>query len=547
MINVIPKPAYAVENDGEFCIDKDCTVFFAPAFDSVKGFFKDMVKSSINDDLAESDTAEIRFDEDKSLPEEGYKLNVTEKEIKVTASTAVGAYYAIQTIRQLGGFDLLRNCDSVEIPAVEINDKPRFGWRGFHLDCSRHFWSVDEIKRLLDIMSMLKLNIFHWHLTDDQGWRLEIKKYPLLTEIGSKRKNTQLSGWGAAKIEMTDEPYEGFYTQEEAKDIVAYAAERGITVVPEIDMPAHFAAAEAAYNYLACREIPCEVMWYVGGIVPKKMLKYKDNSWNRSACLGKETTYQFAYDVIDEVCEIFPAPYFHIGGDEAPRDEWKTCPHCQKMIKDKGLKGVDELQGYFNNCVNEYVKKKGKRLIGWNEILNAGNLDKSVIGQYWVSQRDKHSEKYINEGGQMIMSRHKSFYFDMNYSQRPLNDTYNFEPVHQGIKPESEKNVLGVEGEMWTEFIGTTEKLHMNFFPRAHALAEVGWTPKKERSFKDFMNRWHIFRPTMDALGFNYAEDEIAMMKKWKRAHYTKNFHTGNNQLEVEKNREYRAKRLNIK
>lgn len=465
MINVIPKPAYAVENEGSFTIAKDSSVFFAPEFESVKEFLVNPVKKAIGAALSESADSAIRFEADSSVAKEGYSLTVTEDKILAKASTAIGAFYAIQTLRQVANIDITENAKEISVPCVEIKDEPRFGWRGLSLDCSRHFWSVDEIKRLLDIMGILKLNTFHWHLTDDQGWRLEIKKYPLLTEIGSKRKNTQNSGWNAKKVEMTDEPYEGFYSQEEAKDIVAYAAKRGITVIPEIDMPAHLTAAEAAYNWLACREIPCEVMWYLGGVYPTKVLKYKDNSWNRSACLGKETTYQFIYDVIDEVCEIFPAPYFHIGGDEAPRDEWKKCPHCQKMIKDKGLKGVDELQGYFNNCVNEYVKKKGKRLIGWNEILNAGNLDKSVIGQYWVPQRDRHSEKYINEGGQMIMSRHKSFYFDMNYSQYPLDNTYNFEPVHQGILPESEKNVLGVEGEMWVEFIRDTEKLHMNYFP----------------------------------------------------------------------------------
>lgn len=543
MINVIPKPAHAVENEGSFTIERSSSVFFAPEFESVKKFFVNPVNEAIGAVLSEDANSAIRFELDPSLAEEGYTLTVTEDALLVKASAAIGAFYAIQTLRQVANIDITENAEEISVPCVEIKDEPRFGWRGLHLDCSRHFWSVNEIKRLLDIMGILKLNVFHWHLTDDQGWRLEIKKYPLLTEIGAKRKNTQNSGWNAKKVEMTDEPYEGFYSQEEAKDIVAYAAQRGITVIPEIDMPAHLTAAIASYNYLACREIPCEVMWYLGGVYPTKVLKIKDNSWNRSACLGKETTYQFIYDVLDEVCEIFPAPYFHIGGDEAPRDEWKKCPHCQKMIKEKGLKNEDELQGYFTNCVNEYIKSKGKRLIGWNEILNAGNLDKSVIGQYWTPQRDKHSEKYVNNGGQLIMSRHQSFYFDMNYSQRPLNDTYNFEPVHQGVLPESEKNVLGVEGEMWTEFIRDTEKLHMNYFPRAHAVAEIGWTPKKERNFKDFVNRWHIFRPIMDKYGLNYAEDEIMMPKKWKRAYYTRNFYSGNNQLEVEKNRELKAKK----
>lgn len=537
MLNLIPKPQKAVEKTGAFVINKEVKVSFAPEFAEMKPFLLEAVqKAGIT--LEEGEGAKICFVLDQKLPREGYALSVSNAKINAKASTPAGALYAIETLRQLGDMDLHKNAAELRIPAVEIEDAPRFEWRGQMLDSGRHFWSVSEIKRLLDLMAAHKLNVFHWHLTDDQGWRIEIKRYPLLTEIGSKRKDTQLSGWKTKNVRKDGKPHEGFYTQEEIKDVVAYAQKRCIMVVPEVDMPAHFAAAEAAYNWLGCREIPCEVLWYFGGIVPRKLLGYKDNSWNRSACLGKDTTYEFIYHVLDEVCDLFPAPYFHIGGDEAPRDEWKNCPHCQAKMKEQGLKSVDELQGYFNNQINEYVKKKGKRLIGWNEILNAGTLDKSVIGQYWEPQRDRHAERYINEGGQMIMSRHKAFYFDMMYANYPLSNTYKFEPVHQGILPEAEKNVLGVEGELWTEFITDREKLDMNLFPRMEALSEVAWTAKGTRDFKDFMRRLEHFKRVLDAWGVNYAEDKIAMPNLFTRPKYMLAFNNQDPYLEVKRNRE---------
>ena len=216
---------------------------------------------------------------------------------------------------------------------------------------------------------------------------------------------------------------------------------------------------------------------------------------------------------MDEILPLFPAPYFHIGGDEAPKDEWKTCPHCQKAIKAHGLKDVEELQGLFNNRIAAHLKEKGKRLIVWNEALQAENLDKSVIGQYWTPQRDKFAEKYINEGGEMIMSRHQAFYFDMTYAQRPLQNTYKFEPVQGGIHPESVKNVLGVEAEMWTEFIPSVRRLELFLFPRMQALSEVAWSPKEKRDFKSFLARWEQFKPILDAFGVNYAENRVALAK----------------------------------
>lgn len=535
MIQLIPMPKQASPLSGTFTLTQDTSCYFAPELQAVSHFFEELVTKAARFTLSKgNEMADIRFLYGESISKEGYRLDCMQSGIAVTASAPAGAFYAIQTLRQLLELDTTKNAERLTMSCVKIEDEPRFGWRGMMLDESRHFWGMDYVKRYLDFMAMHKLNVFHWHLTDDEGWRIEIKKYPLLTEIGSKRKDTQLYGWKSKRLD--GKPYApGFYTQEQIREIVAYAAERFIMVVPEIDMPAHFAAAIAGYPYLACREMPSEVHWFYGKTIPEKTLHWKD--WNRPACAGKESTYQFIFDIIDEIAPLFPAPYFHIGGDEAPKDEWKTCPHCQKAIKEHGLKDVEELQGLFNNRIAAHLKEKGKRLVVWNEALQAGNLDKSVIGQYWTPQRDKFAAKYINKGGEMIMSRHQAFYFDMTYAQYPLRNTYKFEPVQGGIHPESVKNVLGVEAEMWTEFIPSVRRLELFLFPRMEALSEVAWTPKEKRDFKSFLERWEHFKPILDAYGVNYAENSVALAKNpIRRLNGLIKFQYGNPSYELDVN-----------
>lgn len=511
MIQLIPLPKTAAPLSGTFTITQDTVCYFAPELRETAAYFLNLIKSSAAFSLKEgNEMADIRFVYNADLPAEGYRIDCTPTGMEISAQTPAGAFYAVQTLRQLLRLDTAKKAQSLSMDCIRIEDEPRFRWRGMSLDESRHFFGMEYVKRYLDFLAMHKLNVFHWHLTDDVGWRIEIKKYPLLTEIGSKRKDTQLYGWGSRKLE--GKPYApGFYTQEQIREIVAYAAARFITVVPEIDMPAHFAAAIAGYPYLACREKPSEVQWFYGGTIPEKTMGWKD--WNRPACAGKESTYDFIFHVLDEIIPLFPAPYFHIGGDEAPKEEWKNCPHCQRAIREHGLRDVEELQGYFNNRIAAYLKEKGKRLIVWNEALQAGNLDKSVIGQYWTPQRDKFAEKYINEGGEMIVSRHQAFYFDLPYAQRPLKNTYCFESVQAGIHPESEQNVLGVEAEMWTEFIPSIRRLEVFLFPRMQALSEVAWSPKEKRDFKSFLERWEHFKPVLDALGANYAETSVALAR----------------------------------
>ena len=309
-------------------------------------------------------------------------------------------------------------------------------------------------------------------------------------------------------------------------------------VVPEIDFPAHCAAAIAAYPWLACRELNRDVPGYFGGAIPQRKLKQYD--WNRPICPGKDQTIDFVKNVIDEVCDIFPAPYFHIGGDEAPKVEWKKCPCCQKRIEDNNLKDEEDLQGWFNNQVLETVSAKGKRLIGWNEILKAQSLDKSTVCQYWTPQKDSRARDWANNGNSVILSNHQSFYFDMPYAKYSLKNTYDYSYKSFGIKPESEKNILGVEAENWTEWTDCPEKLEVFMYPRTQALAEVAWSPEDKRSFDSFMARLENFKPYFEYLGMSYAVNSVAMPKKWLlKLKIKKEFSLGDTHLEVKLNKKY--------
>lgn len=526
MLSIIPMPKFCIENEGSYKLGD---------YVQIKSDF-DLKLLEGKAELA--DSADFQIIKDDKISREGYKLSVDKKGITIKASSKTGAYYALQSLRKIGRLD--RGCR--DIPCCEIDDEPRFEWRGINLDVARHFLSVSEMKRYIDFMFMEKLNVLHWHLTDDQGWRIEIKKYPLLTEIGSKRAYSQVSGWHRIKIEHKE--YSGFYTQEEIKDIVAYAKERGIMIVPEIDFPAHCAAAIAAYKYLACREIETEVPGYFGGRYPE--LVEHNMSWNRTVCCGKESTFEFIYSVIDEVCELFDAPYMHMGGDEAPKNEWKKCPKCQKVMHDNKLADEVQLQGWFENKLSAYLKAKGRKLIGWNEILASENLntdDKNIVVQYWTSKRDKNAEKYVNSGGQMIMSKHQSFYFDMTYAQYPLSNTYNYRPENYGINSKNISNILGIEGELWSEFIRSKDKLELCAFPRIQALAEVAWSPENRLDWNDFKSRLDDYKQTLEALDINYAVDRVSLPKNAvMRGYIQKKFYGINPSIEVELNKKYKAK-----
>ena len=515
MMNIIPKPLSFSQEERSLKISESDSLYISDALSGIKEVLFEAFPKAAKMIISEDENAKLVFLSDTALSEEEYKISVEENKLFITASGYPGALYAIMTLKQLCFFS--EAPDGFIVPCVNISDKPRYKHRGLMLDESRHFFGKEEVKRLLRLMAFYKLNTFHWHLTDDQGWRIEIKKYPLLTQIGSKRKDSQLGGWHSGRLE--GKPHSGFYTQEDIKEIVAYAEKLNITVIPEIDMPAHFAAAIAAYSHLACRDVKSEVHWFFGGHIPT-MKGWFD--YNRPSCAGKESTYEFIFDVLDEITELFPAPFFHIGGDEAPKNEWKKCPDCQKRMKENGLKDEEELQGYFNNRISEYLKKKGKRLIVWNEALKADNLDMSVVGQYWTAKKDMNVMRHVEKGGDIVICKHQAFYFDMCYSMYPLENTYNFEATSSMVPEKYEERVLGLEGELWTEWVADEEKIDVQLFPRMLALSECCWVSDRKKDFRAFLKRKDYHEKILDAFGVNYAPDEVSMPKgfvhrKWEK------------------------------
>ena len=500
MINVIPKPRVAVEEEGFYELSSGVVGF---SYDERLGNMRQCIACSLGVMSVETCEPDISFIYTEKVKAEEYLLKVTEDGIKIYASDYSGAFYALITLKQL--ID-----DENKIPCCKISDRPLYSWRGMQLDESRHFFGAETVRKLLDFMAMYKLNRFHWHLTDDQGWRIEIKKHPLLTEIGSKRKGSQLHHWGS--LDMSHVPVEGYYTQDEIKQIIAYAKARGIEIIPEIDFPAHCASALAAYNNLACREIDCEVPDFFGEKIPESRGM---KNWNRTLCLGKDEVISFAYDVIDEVAELFPFPYFHVGGDEAPTGEWKKCDKCQSRMKTEGLKNETELQGWFTNKLNAYLKTQGKIMIGWNEVLAAKKIDAGVVAQYWTPLKDKNVNKHLKNGGEVILSNHKYFYFDMLHSYCTVKGTYYYEPKKAGIKSKYDNSVLGVEGENWTEWTDTAEELFFKMCNRGLALAECGWS--RSRDYADFIERLQENKPLLDKMGVYYGEDWLTLSKSKKK------------------------------
>ncbi len=536
MLNLIPQPKFYEEKFGEFVINSDTTLFADDNLISARDALNAFVEFACGYKLpvVASKQASIAFIYDRHIAKEGYVLDANTDKITIKASSEAGAFYAVQTLRQLTRGDLIEDAEFLTLHAVKVEDEPRYAMRSILLDESRYFHGMETVKNLLDMMSYLKLNTLHWHLTDNEGWRVEIKKYPLLTEVGAVRKGTQTMAWGNKQIDWT--LHEGYYTQQEIKEIVQYAEKLHVQIIPEIDMPAHFGAAIASYPWLSCSDVEMDVPIIHGG-TPEK-----NGIGQVIACAGKESTFKFIYDVLDEICELFPAPYLHVGGDEAPKGEWKKCPHCQELIKKEGLKDEENLQGYFNNKIAVYLKRKGKRIIGWNEILTAKKLDKDVIVEYWTHKRDMKVENYLLSGHDVIIAKHQAFYFDMTYAQNNLKTTYDFEPEKYGIT-KGKKGILGLEGTAWTEWIPTEERLNFQLYPRMQAMAEVAWTPAEKRNYKDFIARLKKFLPILDRYDIVYCPLSMVNQGGLKRLRIMNEFQNRNAHVEFNRAMNVRKKK----
>lgn len=436
---------------------------------------------------------------------EAYRLKVTEKGIYLNAKNKAGIFYGIHTLRQLLPTQIEHTDPSLvqkntiwKINVVEIYDYPRFGYRGMHLDVARHFFPVDFVKKYIDLLSIYKFNRFHWHLTEDQGWRIEIKKYSKLTEIGAWRDSTLIGNYGSGKYDGIR--YGGFYTQEEIKEIVAYATERHITVIPEIELPGHSSAALAAYPELGCfdKEVQVVTSWGV----------FED------IYCPKEETFDFLEDVLDEVIELFPSEYIHIGGDEAPKKQWEESEIAQAVIQREGLKDEHELQSYFIGRIEKYLNSKGRQIIGWDEIMEGGLAPRATVMSWRGEEGGIEAAKMKHD---VIMSPNASNYFDHYQSestdQEPiaigglttLQDVYNYEPIPSELTEEKAKYILGAQANVWTEYIHTGAKVEYMAFPRAIALAEVLWSSKESKEWVEFLNRLQFAFERLDILGVNYA------------------------------------------
>lgn len=425
--------------------------------------------------LQKADSPAINFVCDKAVAAEGYRLTIDNSGITVAAADESGAFYAMQTL-----FQMIE--DGTELPCGTYEDSPRYRHRGFMLDVSRHFFPIVEVKKVLDQCARLKLNVFHWHLSDDQGYRIESKKFPKLNEVSSWRtENGKKVG--------------GYYTHDEIRELVAYAAERHIQVIPEIDLPGHTTAIVSAYPELSCCGKPVDVK--VGaGIYPQIL------------CGGNEEVYGFLAQLFDEICPLFPSPYFHIGGDEAPKAEWEKCPKCQAEMKKLGLTNEEELQAKFTERLAEMLSKHGKSIIGWNEILASGKMPLSAIGQYWTPQGGEYCANEVNNGRKFIFSNVSSFYFDYDPAIITLRSTYSYEPSIVGSQSIPDEQVLGLEAPLWTEFVETPERLQTLILPRIAALAENAWT--REKNFECFKKRVGVHEKYWKKQGLAFMPIEVA-------------------------------------
>ena len=482
MANIIPRPAFSKDTEGKICFSKKTVI--SGEFSYVATLFENLIPEA--KDATEN---QLTFIVDQTIAEEGYKILYDNGNINVFCSAKAGALYGFMTLVQLAAGNDYFN-------AVVVDDAPKYNWRGFMLDCSRHFWSMDKLKEILDYMASIKMNVFHWHLADDQGWRIEIKKYPLLTEKGAMRKGTPYS---VAHMRDKDSTYnEGeygrglFYSQEDAKEIVRYAAERNIMVVPEIDVPGHATAAVACYPEISCDGRIIDVEPHFG--------IFKNN-----LCCAKKEAYDFIKTVIDELCEIFPAPYFHIGGDEVESEQWDNCPACQELMKKEGLHDHVELHGYFNNVLVAHLKTRGKVAVGWNEIIS-DNMDASAIPQVWTTRGAEKAIEWSQTKGQVLLTQYNYVYSDMAYSLIPLSKTYNYSPYFEGFDDE---NILGIEMPQWTEYIPNDKKFDFQTYVRLLAISEVAWTDVRNKHYEDFETRVETMRPYFKSIGINLAPKQI--------------------------------------
>jgi len=482
-VNIVPKPLSVTPGAGTFTVTASTVIGVGKNAELRRSarIFAGEVAPVVGGVMKTAAEGDVRLAVDGSLEAEAYTLAVTPSGVEVRGGTPQGVFHGLQSLRQL-----VIDGEGV-VPAVTVSDKPYFAHRGGMLDPCRHFWTVDEVKEYIDILAIHKLNVFHWHLSEDQGWRIEIKRYPLLTEIGSVRRETVIG-----RYDKTDEsrnrydgkPYGGFYTQDDVRAIVAYAAERYIEVIPEIDMPGHMLGALASYPQLGCRGQGYEVWTHWG--ISKDVL-----------CAGKEETFEFVGNVLAEVLDLFPSKFIHVGGDECPKERWKECPACQRRIREEGLANENELQSYFMHRVEKWLHEHGRELIGWDEIMQGG-ISKSAVIMAWTDQF--RGTDAARKGNRVIMTPKWNCYLDYSQTSDPekyepigptrylsMRQVYRLDPYDR-LKPAEYRNILGIQGNVWTEYIADFGHVQRMTLPRMAAIAEIAWAYDR-KDYDDFEKR----------------------------------------------------------
>jgi hexosaminidase len=510
VIPIVPHPVSLEVGDGIYTLTTASAFYVHDVeLEPVAQLFSDMWAMPLGAELpVQSSSGDIELMLDASLGAEAYHLEVTEAGTSITAGDPAGAFYGLTTVQQMLPVEISGYGSAVEtawvLPFVSIEDAPRFGYRGLHLDVGRHFYDVDFVKHYIDVLARYKLNVFHWHLTEDQGWRVEIDAFPLLTEVGAWRRETV--------VEKNLDPYigdgiphGGFYTKEEIRDVIAYAAERHVTIVPEIDIPGHTGAVLAAYPELGCHEGPYEVK----------------TTWGimEDILCPSEETFDFLYQVFSEVAELFPGPYIHIGADEVPKIQWEESPVAQEVMRREGLEGEEALQSWFVRRIEAHLNSLGKQLIGWDEILEGGLAPNATVMSWRGTIGGIEAAQM---GHDVIMTPTDYMYFDfyqgdpeteplaMNWANRltPLDTVYAFEPVPDELTADEMPHILGAQGNVWTEYISTPEYVEYMAYPRAIALSEVVWSPKSARDLDDFYARLALNLRHLERLGINYRIPE---------------------------------------
>jgi hexosaminidase len=507
---LIPLPAKLTPRSGSFVLGPTTSIVASDDLHPQAELLRDYLRPASGLPLSLTTTASgsrITLVVDPSfasLGDEGYRLTANAEEVAIRAPTRAGIFHGSQTLRQLLSPEIFRRAPasgaSWTIPALEIEDRPRFGWRGSHLDVGRHFMPKDFVLKHIDLLALHKLNVFHWHLTEDQGWRIEIKKYPKLTSVGAFRKDSMTAPRtpDPAKRTFAGKPHGGFYTQDDVREVVRYAADRGITVLPEIEMPGHAMAAIAAYPELGNTGKAIEVPTHWG--VTEHVLGITDN------------VLRFFEDVLDEVLDLFPSKFIHVGGDECPKTEWRQTPSAQERMKKEGLRNEEELQSWFIRHFDSWLAKRGRRLIGWDEILEGGLAPGATVMSW---RGEKGGIAAAKAGHDVVMAPEKPTYFDHLQSELPseppghgghnsLEDVYGYEPVPEELSVDEAKHVLGSQGQIWTEYMPDPERVEYMAWPRLIALAEVLWSPPETRDLASFKSRLETHLKRLAILDVNY-------------------------------------------